>query len=468
MKHIKFVSVILLFMILISKSFALEIPKNRLRIFAATTNDKFSYGISQNKDDQLTASNEIHVIFPYLFLDINLNGITNRGTKTDFDNPLTFTSGRYDELIIKSGIPVSLFSDTFFDIDFISEIGFCLLGNYGMEFEQNLNHQSSGINAVNLKYEDFEYPFSPLINSKLSISFKPLYYLKFQFSFSSNNYIFYKTDQNISLNTFIGNKTLLNIFAGYTWNQFWCSSSTLKTYNNVTEGFNFGFNLDTGLIKLDFINYSKTNYGLGTINVDFMNLFNHNWEKTDIHLYTGMSFFIGTEFLETQIQTKSFYNFSLYYNNKYVSGFKTNNINPSEYRYERDYVINTIGVKYEQPLPFIKNWITPYIELGTGIASFGIQKLANHIPDSKYDYYKYDTKLFWELEANIGFDIIPQGFLNFGNSSYSLTIFAGTIFIPDYVNATKQIKLDTYQNNDWSLNPFEFKFGFAVHFGLDF
>ncbi len=468
MKYIKSLIPVILFLTLSSNIYSLEIPKKELRIFAASTNDKFSYGISQNKDDQLTATNEIHIIFPYLSFDINLNSITNRGFKTELSDFSTFTSGRYDELITKIGTTINLFNNSLFSLDFIPETGFCLLGNYGMEFEQNLNHKSSGINAVNLKYETFEKPFAPLLNSKIIFSYKPVSFFQNQLSFSSNNIFFYSTDQNIIFNTIFGNKTLFNIFAGYTWNQNLCSSPTLKSYKNVTDGFNFGFNLDTGLVKLDYINYSKTRYGLGVINLDFMNFKNHNWEKTDINLFTGLSFCINTEFLETQIESNPFYNFSLYYNNKYVSGFKANKINPSDYRYERDYVINTIGLKYEQPLSFIKKWITPYIELGTGIASFGIQQLANHIPESTYDYYKYDTKVFWELEANIGLDIVPQGKLNFGNSSYSFTIFAGTIFIPDYINATKQIKLDTYRTEDWSLKPFEFKYGFAVHFGLDF
>lgn len=55
------------------------------------------------------------------------------------------------------------------------------------------------------------------------------------------------------------------------------------------------------------------------------------------------------------------------------------------------------------------------------------------------------SQLFLQIEANVGFDIIP-----------------------DYKNATKQIKKDTYRKDSWSLNPFEFRYGFAVHFGLDF
>ena len=458
----------ILIILYVSKIFALEINKNEFRFFIATTNDKFSYGISENKDDQLTASNEIHLFFPYLFLDLNLNGITNRGFKSNMLDSSTFESGRYDEIIAKTGVSINLLNTSGFEIDFVPEIGFCLLGNFGMEFEQNLNHKSGTIDAVILEYEKFEKPFYPLINSKLVFSHEPVDFLKTQLSFSANNIFDYATEQNISINGILGNKTRLNIFAGYTWNQTQNSSSTLKSYKNVTEGFNYGFNLDTGLVKLDFINYEKTKYGLGAINVDFINLSKHNWKKSDIHFLTGITNFINTEFLENQIQLDFTENLSFYFSNKFVSGFKSNKINPSEYRYERDYVINTLGVKYEHPLSFIKNWLTPYIELGTGTASFKVQKLANHLPSSTYDSYEYDSKLFFQMELNVGFDIIPEGMLNFGNSSYQVTVFMGTIFIPDYKNATEQIKKDTYRKDSWSLNPFEFRYGFAVHFGLDF
>jgi hypothetical protein len=450
------------------KIFSLEIPKNDFRFFLATTNDKFSYGISENKDDQLTASNEIHIIFPYLFLDINLNGITNRGFKTDLLDFSTFESGRYDEIIAKTGTTLNLLKISDFEIDFVPEIGFCLLGNFGMEFEQNLNHKSGTIDAVNLDYETFEKPFVPLANAKFVFSYNPIDFIKTQISFSSNNIFSYSTEQNFVLNAVFGKKSIFNIFAGYTWNQNQNSSSTLKSYKDVTNGFNYGFNLDTGLVKFDFINYAKTKYGLGAINVDFMNFSKHNWQKSDVHFLTGLTYFMNTEFLENQIQVDFVHNFSFYFNNKFVSGFKSNKINPSEYRYERDYVINTFGVKYEQPLVFIKNWITPYIELGTGTAYFKVQKLANHIPTSTYDSYEYDSKVFWQMEANIGLDIIPEGKLNFGNSSYQVTVFVGTTFIPDYENATKQIQKDTYRAENWSLKPFEFRYGFAVHFGLDF
>ena len=100
-----------------------------------TTNDKFAYGISQNRDDQLTATNEIHIILPYVFVDVELNSITNRGYKSDMNNPATFSSGRYDELIFKTGTKVNFLDKNIFEIDFIPEIGFGFLGNFGMEFE---------------------------------------------------------------------------------------------------------------------------------------------------------------------------------------------------------------------------------------------------------------------------------------------------------------------------------------------
>ena len=134
---------------------------------------------------------------------------------------------------------------------------------------------------------------------------------------------------------------------------------------------------------------------------------------------------------------------------------------------EKD-VTSSFNSNWTKCLPFIKNWITPYLELGTGLASFGINGLSYHIPKEPLYSYDFNTKNFWQIEANIGLDIIPQGKLNFGNSSYSLTAFAGTIFISQYLKATEQIKHDSYRNDEWTLKPFEFKFGFAVHFGLDF
>ena len=44
----------ILIILYVSNIFALEINKNELRFFIATTNDKFSYWIWENKDDQLT------------------------------------------------------------------------------------------------------------------------------------------------------------------------------------------------------------------------------------------------------------------------------------------------------------------------------------------------------------------------------------------------------------------------------
>ena len=451
-----------------SSVFSLEIQKNDLRIFAVTANDKFTYGLSQNKDDQLTATTELQVILPYFFFGINDNSITNRGYKTDSSDSSTFSRGRYDELKVKAGTTINLFNDLPFDIIITPQIGFYILGNFGMGIAQNLNHHISNVDEVDLDYEHFEKPFAPFLNAKFSFLYYPLDFIKLQFDVNTNNALFYTTDQNLTLNASFGTKTILNIFAGYTWNQTHNNSTTLKAYKNATKGFNSGFNLDTGLVKFDFATYPHSRNGYGAVGIDFMNLKKHNWEQTDISFFTGLSFLINTEFLETQIETKFYDNFSVYSNNKYVSGFKKNKVNPSEYRYERDYELVSIGVKYEQPLPILKNWITPYAELGTGFATFGIQKLAYHLAKEDHYSYKYRPKVFWQLEANIGLDIIPPGLLNFGTATYSTKIYAGAIFIPEHIKASKQIKNDTYHSQNWNMNALVFNFGFALHMGLDF
>lgn len=468
MKFSKAIFSTLIFLCICSSSFTLEIQKNDLRVFAATQNDKFSFGISQNKDDQFTASNEIHIIFPYFYFDFNINAITNRGYKTNLQDPATFSCGRYDELIAKAGLTVNLFDYSDFKIDLTPKAGFCLLGNFGMEWEQNVNHKLSGINDVNLDYERFRRPFAPGLDLTLSLSYKPLYFVNTKLDVNLNNAIFYTTEQSIVLNSTFGTKSLFNVFAGYTLNQTHASSPALEAYKKNTKGFNFGFNLDTGLFKIDYITYPQTRYGYGTLSLDFMNLTKSSWRRIDLNFFMGLSCLINTEFLETQIQSNKIGPVSVYLKNKYVSGFKTNKVNPSAYRYERDYQIITAGVKYEQPLAFIQNWVTPYIELGTGIASFGIQELANQIPESTVNSNNLGTKNFWELEAIAGLDIVPQGLLNFGNAAYSFTVFAGTVIIPQAKKAGAHIKKDTYRTTTWTLHPVEFIYGFAVHMALDF
>jgi hypothetical protein len=468
MQHKKNLFSIFVFSSFLFTSFSLEIKKNDTRFFIATGNDKISNSLSQNNDDWLTATTGIKVILPYFFADLAINSITNRGYKTDLSNPETFKSGRYDELILKTGTNLNLFSISNFTIDFTPQTGFCLLANFGMEKAQNLNHRLCKVNKIELNYENFSKPFVPLINLQIDCSWKPYSFIKLNLSVDSNNSIFYITEQNFYLNTLFGTKTQFNVFAGYTLKQTHNDSTTLMAYKNASTGFNYGFMLDTGLIKIDYISYAKTRFGLGTINIDLMALTKRNWERTDLNYFTGLCYIINTEFLENQIQSNPINNFSFYFNNKYVSGFKKNEVNPSDYRYERNYIINSVGIKYEQPFKFTKNWVTPYVELGTGIAIFGLQKLANQIPDSNFNSFKYKTKSLWHLEANLGLDIFPQGLFNFGNATYSFTFYAGTIFIPNYKEAGEQIKQDTYRTTDWELKPFEFKIGFALHMGLDF
>ena len=440
--------------------FAFEIQKNEPRIILASANDRFSYGLSQNKDDQLTGASELHFIHPYFFVDLYNNSITNR----------TFPGSRYDELIIKAGTSFKLFENLPVDIIITPQAGFCLLGNFGTQTAQNIIHKIWKVNEVQLEYEDFQKPFVPLLNAQASFAYTlpQAQFVKLRLDLTSTNLIFYTTGQSITANATVGTKSTFNLSAGYKWNQTYINSPALKAYKKEANGFNYGFNLDTGLLKLDYITYPQTKNGNGTINLDFMNFTKHNWQQSDVHFFTGFSFIINTEFLETQVQTQPLNNFSIYVNDKYVTGFKANKINPSEYRYMRTYEIITMGIKYEQPLEFLHNWVTPYIEFGSGIASFGITQLANHLEGSTFDSYDYNTKTFWQLEANIGLDIIPQGMLNFGSAAYSFTVFAGTIFIPQHEKATDHIKKDTYRTADWQLNAFEFKFGFALHMGLDF
>ena len=72
------------------------------------------------------------------------------------------------------------------------------------------------------------------------------------------------------------------------------------------------------------------------------------------------------------------------------------------------------------------------------------------------------------MQVIAGLDIIPQGLLNFSNTAFSLSFFAGTIIIPQASKASDYIRQDTYRTTDWKLKPLEFIYGFSLHMGLDF
>ena len=197
------------FSLFIIRAFSIDLQKNDLRIFAATANDKFSYGLSQNKDDQLTAAAELHFNLPYFFIDLYDNSITNR----------SFPGGRYDELILKGGTHFILFKNHNYNISLKPEAGFCILGNFGMGIAQNLNHKLSCVDEVNLDYEHFSNPFAPIINSIISFDYIPpaADFIKIRLELESDNIINYSTGQKLSVNTIYGKNTIFNLFAGYSY-----------------------------------------------------------------------------------------------------------------------------------------------------------------------------------------------------------------------------------------------------------
>lgn len=457
----------LLFQFIYIPFYSIEIVKNEPRYFLSTTNDRFSFGITQNKDDQYTASTEFHLFFPYFFCDLEVNSYTNRGYKSDLSDSSTFSKGRYDELFFRTGTKINLLKTQFSTIDVIPSLGFDYLGNLLFEDIQNIYHKMKKIPPVSLGYDKFSHPIAPVLDFCFNYSVNYFPFITNLVTFETDDNIFYSSNKKLKISTIIGkDKTLFDFYCGYNWNNLFCNSTTFTLAQNVTNGTNIGFCLDTGFYKFDYTGYLSYLYGTGTLSFDFLCLKKHNWDKTDIILSSGLSYIFSTEYLINTIELPSDNNFSFFLSSKYVSGFKINSVNPDlPYRTERDYEINEIGFRYR--IPCI-NWISPYIELGTGIATFRIQKLYNHIPDSPYYSKDLGTKNFWEIESCIGIDLIPEGLLVLGSASYQFTFFAGTTYIPDFKKASQYIKKDNYRKENWELTPFSFTYGFAITFGLDF
>lgn len=450
----------------------LELIKNNERLFLLSSNDKFSYGISHNLDDQFSFSFGVHTIFPYLYVNFDLNGITNRGYKTDVTDETTFFHSRYDELSLLTGTQINLYQNNSFSINLDANAGFIALGNFGGEKVQNITHVMDKVPTLVLPYEKPEHNFSPSLNCDLKFAYNINPIFKLQFTAESKNSLFYFNREAFTLSTIFGNeKTLLEIFSGYEFLQNQTDSQTFSIYANQSQGYNFGWKLDTGFFKFDYLVYTKGRFGYGTLYVDLFNLNNRDFTQSDLYSSFSITKFMGTTYLETQLQcfVPNVENLYITYNNRYVSGYKKNLYSTSDfYRIERDYDINSIGLKYEYDIPAIKNWVTPFTEIATGVTAFGIRKLSNHKPESTEPYIDYGMNFCWELEATAGVDLFPEHFIKLGTANYQLSLFAGVIVIPEYKKISEFIKKDTYRTNTWKMNLFEPSFGFSVKMGLDF
>lgn len=456
-------------MVSLPSASALGFEEHESRAFLATSNDKFSLGISH---DLYTASFESHIQLRYVFFDLELNSFTNRGFTAISGDASSFVSGRYDEIYFRAGTDLSLIRSSAFSLNLLPATGFSILGDFGMETFQNNNHKRNNVPAVHLDYDTFAHPFAPSLDVtlKAALPFSPLF--QADINLTSRNTVFYQTKQELRTGfTFGREKTSFSAFAGYDWSQPLVSSSDSRTALLSFEsqsGPVAGFVLDTGIARFEYTGWFNS-YGYGTINVDVLNALKSRWSHSDAFFSTGVSHLIDTEFLINQIGIPYSDWLSFIFTNRYVSGFKKNDVHPAlQERFERDYAINTLGIRAQYTPEFLAGWLSPYAEVSGGVATYIIRKLSNHIPGSSATPDIAGNAPFAVFDITAGLSLIPDGTLCLGSGSLAASAFVSALITPSYKKASELVRKDMYRSNDWNMKAVEFSWGIMVRFGLDF
>ena len=130
-------------------------------------NDIWTFGISQNNDDQLSFSSRVEYVDTDFDLALSVDAITNRGWKMDWSSS-DLISGRYDTIYLDFELNTLSYGKNGFYFSFKPLLGFSLAGNLGLDKVQNFLHQNTSIPQVDIPYE-IGYVFSPRLGGELLI-----------------------------------------------------------------------------------------------------------------------------------------------------------------------------------------------------------------------------------------------------------------------------------------------------------
>lgn len=460
-------SVVLILFLALFSLLAKTLPE---RVMIGAGNDKWRMGITRNLDDQLSYTEHLRVFYPKWHVSLDMESITNRGY-TDVDDS-AFYRGRYDVMALTVGIPMPFMIGDNWALNVEPVVGIEAFGDFRLDVVQNYEHKIKHVDITNMHYESLGKKIVPIGEVSFNFQYEFMPKLSAGFEVVTSYSAWYESVQFTAFNSSVGNEgASFRAYVGYDWIQTHTDNVTQKLRNQAMSGFEFGFNLDTGLFGFEYIAYPESRFGYGILYLDLMGFSEgrRTWKSSDLNVSMGFSWWEGSPFCDNQIEYSLGDKLALVLNNRYVSGFKTSPyIDVQTLRVERDYMMNSLGLKFSPWHDLLGGWVVPYVEAAAGVASFRICELRNHVPSAVEPFNDLGYKLFLEMEGTVGLTLIPEGKLRFSGASYMFSVFAGLVYIPSYENAGSYIKQDHYRDADWSLGPVQPRVGFAGKLGLDF
>ena len=476
------------------------------RFMVGAGNDKWTSGISFNLDDQLSFGEYFAVEAPAWKLNVNMLGITNRGWQNgwsveDFgkDGDGHRISGRYDVTEFLFSLPLEVFYNGSIYLYLEPRFGASLVGNQHYEVLQNTLHRLLGMAEVDLAYEtsgnrvfpyfggvvEFGDEFMALERSGVFAAVKGTFESTFGFDHRQ------RADFVVGLENV--DSDILTFSLGYQWAETVSDWETSALYDEYVRGLSFGYTVDSGFLRYNYISSLRSLRGYSTILVDVMSLFKPSmWDETDIRFTIGKTSMMNVSFVSVGLEFPLGGAFSFIVRNRYVSGNPSYKDDPktgvdsSEFgRYQRNYDGTFVGAKYTFDSQSTGGFVTPYAEACVGFMRWESRHLVNMneklVTDYGYDPSTGEFYPIWEtnfrhsystgrlysfsMDFELGLTILPEGLVKSSSTTFQLNLYAGATFIHN-PKAVMEHVYDFTPDDDKmaSLMP---RFGLSIQMGFD-
>ncbi len=406
----------------------------------------WTFGISQNNDDGLSFSSHLIYNDTKFTTQLVYAGITNRGCKIDDE----FVKGRYDILAIDAA-----YNDLYYDhenyfFSFQPLIGFAFAGDLALDEVQNFVHRTSSINTVNIPYEEgYRYAFRIGLQSQIGYSFPFAKRSAFALSLGVKNLnsITLETENAAFINATVLSceKPILNFSLGYEMTKGYTPWSTQKLYHYVTEGWYGGFNFRFGALAVDYKTHFKSRVGYCNYSCDLLSFAKKStFKEADLYYSVLLTRILNKNYHESEFSIDlAGSDFYLGLCNRYFSAAHI----------KQEYRAHGAVSSYYMTLSYAHDfrYVTPFISTGLGFTNFNL--ITYKDPTSEH-IYDIDSAYTFSADINIGLKLLPQNFLTWDNTSYSILLKGGVVIHPDGAKAKRYLLPYSPAYDNFSFLPY--------------
>lgn len=448
----KFGLVVFILFVLSVSVFA-DVDKPRLNF--GFGNDKFTYGISKNDDDQLTYSGYINFDFDRYIIDLNMEAYTDRGSYVDGK----FRNGRLDGVFLNTTFQQHYDINEYLTINANRKIGLGMTGMFYFDFVQNFHHKNVGVEPVHIPYDWEDIKIAPTYGLTLGLN-THIGYLNFELDASYENTIYFISTKKGSLT--VSFLDLASLEVGYQRGKNFSKSLTMDSVISSQKGMYLDLQLDTTPVRMEWKFYPGSGFGFGKFSVEALSLYRATeWKGTDIYIDHSFSSLYNMELLNASARVPLGEKLSYVFSISYVSGFPKDT-DEDDSRTQRNYALYEAGLCYT---PF-QWYVSPFVQFQAGCGSFQVTFLNNTKHD-RSDDYSLPTKAAAVADFRFGFELLPEGFVTFGNTSFKVQLFSGTHIVPWRKQLTELLRQDRCHLADYTPTFLSQYFGVGVSIGVD-